>query len=234
MKPRHRRREPELMDGPGLDVREHHRALTALGRANRVSRTAGSLWPAVCRAAGRTPGRPLRILDLATGGGHVAVALARRAARAGMTIEITAYDISPVAVAYGRTLAGRAGVQRVRFEQLDMLRDAWPASADVAMCTLFLHHLDDGDAVALLKRMKAVAQRLVLVSDLRRTRLGYLFAVAGCHLLSRSRVFHVDGARSVRAAFTAAEADALAARAGLDGARVTFHWPQRWLLTWER
>jgi 2-polyprenyl-3-methyl-5-hydroxy-6-metoxy-1,4-benzoquinol methylase len=99
---------------------------------------------------------------------------------------------------------------------------------------LFVHHLDDGDAVALLATMRAAAGSLVLVSDIRRSRLGYLFAAVGCRLLSRSRVFHVDGARSVRAAFTAAEVGDLARQAGMATARVTGHWPQRWLLTWER
>ena len=56
--------------------------------------------------------------------------------------------------------------------------------------------------------MKAAARRLVLVSDLRRSATGYFFAWAGCRLLSRSRVFHVDGTRSVAAAFTPAEARA--------------------------
>jgi hypothetical protein len=103
---------------------------------------------------------------------------------------------------------------------------------DILVCTLFLHHLDEEGAVALLGRMKAAARQLVLVSDLRRSRLGYVFAWAGCRLLSRSRVFHVDGARSVAAAFTTDEARRMAGSAGLEGARVTTHWPQRWLLTW--
>jgi len=239
------------MDQPGLDVGEHIRALTALGRANLVSRTADALWPAIRRAAEtraggtdraatahanpQTPsGGPLRLLDVACGGGHVAVALARRAAREGLCLDITGCDISPVAIEYARTLAARAGVEGVRFEPVDALRGSWPAEADIAICTLFLHHLEDDDAVTLLRRMAAAARRAVIVSDLRRSATGYLFAWAGCRMLSRSRVFHVDGARSVEAAFTPDEAERLAAKAGLDGARVTTHWPQRWMLTWSR
>jgi 2-polyprenyl-3-methyl-5-hydroxy-6-metoxy-1,4-benzoquinol methylase len=232
------------MDQPGLDIRAHHRALTALGRANVVSRTAASLWPAIrlaaeAQASGAATapgadGRPLRILDVACGGGHLAVALARRAARAGAHVEITGCDISPVAVDYARTLALRAGVTGVRFELVDALTGSWPGEVDVAICTLFLHHLDEEDAVALLCRMRGDARRLVLVSDLRRSVPGYAFAWAGCRMLSRSHVFHVDGTRSVEAAFTPADAERLAAKAGLAGARVTTHWPQRWLLTWSR
>jgi len=222
------------MDQPGLDAREHRRALTALGRANLVSRTAAILWPAVREIARTAPAAPIRILDVASGGGHVAVSLARRAARDGIAVDITGCDISPVAIDYARTLARRAGVEGVRFEPVDALHWSWPGKVDVAICTLFLHHLDEDLAAMLLARMKAAARRLVLVSDLRRSATGYLFAWAGCRLLSTSRVFHVDGTRSVAGAFTPAEARRLAARAGLDGARVTTHWPQRWLLTWVR
>ena len=95
--------------------------------------------------------------------------------------------------------------------------------------------VDVTDAHApLLGRMKAAARRLVLVSDLRRSLLGYAFAGIGCRLLSRSDVFLEDGMRSIAAAFTTEEARRLAAESGLDGARLSQVWPQRWLLTWNR
>jgi 2-polyprenyl-3-methyl-5-hydroxy-6-metoxy-1,4-benzoquinol methylase len=222
------------MDQPGLDRREHDHALRSLGRANIISRTTSAVWPAIQRAA-RTKGPgPLRVLDLACGGGHVAVNLAGRLARAGIAADILGCDMSPVALDYARTLAERARVKQVRFVQLDVVRDPWPPGVDVVHCSLFLHHLADDDAVATLRRMKEAARQLVVVSDLRRTDLGYLFAWVGCRMLSRSRVFHVDGARSVMAAFTASEARLLAEQAGLRDADIRECWPQRFLLTWRR
>jgi 2-polyprenyl-3-methyl-5-hydroxy-6-metoxy-1,4-benzoquinol methylase len=105
---------------------------------------------------------------------------------------------------------------------------------DVVVCTLFLHHLTEADAATLLRRMSDAARQMVVVSDLRRTRLGYCFAWVGCRLLSRSRVFHVDGTRSVAAALTTDEARAMAERNQLAGAQVSEIWPQRWLLVWRR
>ena len=221
-----------MMDQPDLDVRSHIPALDALGRANAVSRTAASIWPAVRSAALAAPGRALRVLDLAAGGGHVLVALAQRAGRAGIDMEGIGWDLSPVSVGYARTLAARAGVQGVQFERADALRTPMPTGVDVIVCTLFLHHLQDPEAEALLRRMKGSARLAVAVSDLRRTVLGAAFTWAGCRLLSRSEVFRVDGMRSIAAAYTTSEARALAERAGLTGARVTHTWPQRWLLTW--
>jgi 2-polyprenyl-3-methyl-5-hydroxy-6-metoxy-1,4-benzoquinol methylase len=225
-------RTPELMDQPDLDVREHAHALAALGRANTVSRTTSLIWPAIGRAAHAAGDRPLRVLDLACGGGHVALDLARRLARAGIAADVLGCDRSPVAVGYARTLASRLGVLQVRFAELDVLRDRWPTGFDVVHCSLFLHHLADEEAAAVLRQMKQAARLAVVVSDLRRTRLGYLFAWVGCRVLSRSRVFHVDGLLSVKAAFTTGEARTLATRAGLRGATILNCWPQRFLLTW--
>jgi len=224
--------EAEMMDQPGLDVRRHLHALDALGRANAVSRTAAAIWPSIRAAAQDAANRPLRVLDVASGGGHLLLSLARRAARERVDVEWHGLDVSPVAIEYARTLAARHGVKGVRFELADALRDSMPTGIDVALCTLFLHHLTETDAVALLRRLRDAARHMVVVSDLRRTFLGAAFAWAGCLILSRSEVFRVDGMRSVAAAFTTDEARTLAQRAGLAGARVSEVWPQRWILSW--
>ncbi len=222
------------MDQPGLDRREHERALTALGRINAVSRTVPSVWRVIRDTAGATPRRPLRILDIACGGGHFAVALARRMDREGIPGDVLGCDFSRVAIDYATALAARAGARQVHFAPLDVLRDPWPQGFDVVHCSLFLHHLADSDVVVMLQKMAQAAGRLVVVSDLRRTDLGAMFAWAGCRLLTRSTVVHVDGARSVAAAFTADEALALANAAGLHTATIRHTWPQRFVLTWTR
>ena len=64
------------------------------------------------------------------------------------------------------------------------------------------------------------------------TRHGRHLVEEGSRLLTRSPIVHVDGPLSVRAAFTVAEARQLAERAGLSGATIRRHWPQRFLLSW--
>jgi SAM-dependent methyltransferase len=227
-----RRRQPELMDQPGLPVSEHRQALRGLRRINLLSRTGAVLWPAIARLArNEESDKPVRVLDLATGGGDTPIALARRAFRAGLDVEIDGCDINPQAVRYAQEQAKACGVP-VRFFALDALNEPLPSDYDILSCSLFLHHLDEADVVGLLRRMAASARRLVLVDDLIRSRWGYFMAVIGCHLLSGSRVVHVDGPISVASAFTLDEVLSLAERAGLRGATLTRHWPQRFLLIW--
>ena len=86
------------MDQPELDAAEHAHALTGLGRINRVSRSASMYWPELRRLAKSQHGRPVRVLDLACGGGDVPIALARRAVRSGLNIAIEGCDKSAAAV----------------------------------------------------------------------------------------------------------------------------------------
>ena len=76
-----RRREPELMDQPGLDSAHHFRALRGLGRINLLSNSAGILWPPLVDLARRLSPQPVRVLDVATGGGDLPIRLWRRARR---------------------------------------------------------------------------------------------------------------------------------------------------------
>lgn len=227
-----RRRRPEVMDQLSLEPRRHARALAGLARINFWSGSAGMLWPPLVALARRL-GRPLRVLDVACGGGDVPVRLWRRARRAGLDFRIAGCDKSPVAVEHGRAAAARVGAD-VDFFAHDALSGRPPGEYDAAVSSLFLHHLGDDEAVTLLRRMADAAQHLVLVNDLRRCLTGLTLAHVATRLLSRSPVVHFDGPVSVEGAFTPAEALALAERAGLRGATVARRWPCRFLLSWGR
>ena len=223
--------QAELLDGPGLDRDRHFRALDALARVNRVSRTASRIWSEIVRLS-RDGLRPIRVLDVACGGGDVVHDLARRATRHGVDVELHGCDVSAVALERARERGGEAAA--LRFHELDVLRDPLPGEYHLLCSSLFLHHLSDETAVALLDAMARVTQRVLLVQDLRRTRRGYALAWLGLLALTRSYVAHSDGLASVRAAFTAAEARQLCRAAGLRGAEVRLCWPQRFALRWGR
>jgi 2-polyprenyl-3-methyl-5-hydroxy-6-metoxy-1,4-benzoquinol methylase len=230
---RQRCRRPEVMDQPGLSPARHAGALRGLARINFFSGSAGTLWPPLRDLARAVAPRPLRVLDVATGGGDVPVRLWRRARREGLAVQVEGCDVSPVALEHARACAARRGAG-VRFFVHDALRGEPPAGYDAAVSSLFLHHLGEEDAVAFLRWLAESAGRLVLVNDLARSWAGLALAHVGARLLSASPVVHTDGPRSVQSAFTPAEALTMAGRAGLRGATVTRRWPCRYLLTWRR
>ncbi|MHC5027104.1 MAG: methyltransferase domain-containing protein [Planctomycetota bacterium] len=209
-----RRVEPELMDDPALDARAHAHALVGLARLNRIDRAGARLWKAMRGVVRSSPTRPWRVLDLAAGSGDLAIDVCQRARRAGIDLVMDGCDISSRAVATSTEAARAAGV-RARFVEADVLRDGVPGGYDIVTCSLFMHHLDDEQATALLRRMVESAGAFVIVSDLRRSRASLAAVWLGSRLLSRSPVVRVDAIRSVRAAFTLEEFRSVAADAGV-------------------
>jgi len=226
--------EEEIMDQPGLDAQAHHEALMGIGRVNWISGINGLLWQALMKFRLPNETRPLRVLDLASGGGDVAIQLAQRALYQGVPLDIHGVDISQTAVEFAQARADALHLANVRFQQQDVLHDDLNSTYDVVMSSLFLHHLSEQQAVFLLQKMSSMAERGILLDDLCRSRLGYFLAWCGVRLLTRSAIVHFDGPQSVRAAFRMNEVHSLATQAGLDQIQLQHHWPQRFLLTWKR
>jgi len=88
-------------------------------------------------------------------------------------------------------------------------------SFDFVLCSLFLHHFDDSQVVDLLRGMYDVARRAILVCDLERHVLPYLFLPATRPLFRWQRITLHDGPISVRAAFRERELAGLAKKAGI-------------------
>src|SRR5262245_61620844 len=148
---RERRREPEVMDRDDLDAGLHEQALCGLERINRWSGSARILWPSIRECVRRGAG-PLRVLDIAPGAGDLPISLWWKARRAGLAVEIEGCDRSPRAVAHASRRAAEAGAA-VRFFEWDALSGPLPERYDVVVCSLFLHHLTEEDAVCLLRHL---------------------------------------------------------------------------------
>jgi len=227
-----RRREPELMDDPSLDAAEHDAALRGLARLNVVSRSHAILWPCVRHAAraANLAGRPLRVLDVATGSGDLPLAMAHHACQAGLDIRWSIGDVSAHALEVARRRAAESGLTFTA-HQFDATTDALPAT-DVSICSLFVHHLDPPQVVGLLRGMRCASSVAIGVADLDRSRWGFTLAWLASRTFSRSPIVHTDALLSVRAAFRPNEILPMAQEAGLGGATLRRAWPARWRLWW--
>jgi 2-polyprenyl-3-methyl-5-hydroxy-6-metoxy-1,4-benzoquinol methylase len=228
---RTRARQPEIMDQPDLDPSAFLGALQALERINWLSGSAGILWPPIAELARTEARRPLRVLDIACGAGDVPIRLWQRARATGVMLQMEACDRNETALAYASRQAAANGVP-LRLFRWDAETGQMAGTYDIVTCSLFLHHLDYAGGLRLLEIMARASQRLLLVNDLVRGRLGYALAVLGTRLLARSPVARVDGPRSVESAYSIAEVRELACRAGLACATVKRRWPCRFLLRW--
>jgi 2-polyprenyl-3-methyl-5-hydroxy-6-metoxy-1,4-benzoquinol methylase len=228
-----RHRQPEIMDAPDLPPARFIETLRGLQRVNTVTRSSRLMWPDLRAAAQRHPDRPVRVLDVACGGGDVLIALWRDANRARIRVELEGCDLSPEAVRYASEAASKAGA-RIKFFVHSVAVDALPDGYDMIMSTLFLHHLDEGAAISFLREAALKTRDRVVIQDLVRSRLSYWFARLGTRVLLLNDICSLDGRTSVEGAFTRAEAKELARRAGLEHAEVVPCLPFRYLIRWVR
>ncbi len=223
-------RVPEIMDSSDISPESHHRALAALERINHWSDSAGIVWREIHPMLENK--KVLRVLDVATGGGDVPIALWKLAHQTGVKLEIAGCDKSSTAMAHAKANAEKHGAS-IDWFIWDVFTDSVPQGYDVIVSSLFMHHLDSSQAVAFLKKLAGGAGQRLIVNDLRRSTIGWLLA-AGAACVLGSRVVCVDGPRSVRAAYTMAESAALAVQAGLANVKIEPRFPFRFVLSGSR
>lgn len=171
--------------------------------------------------------RPRTLLDIGSGGGDVARALAGWAARDGLLLSVTAIDPDARAHAYA---LGRPGLPGLTFRRaLSSELVAEGARFDFVVSNHVLHHLGAAQLGGLLFDSERLCSGRVLHSDIERGRLAYLAFGTLTRPFFRRSFIRGDGLTSIRRSFTAAELRAVVPV----GWRVTRELPSRLVLRWE-
>ena len=194
--------ESELLDH-GVPEGEALESLADLRRVNRWLGTHRRLRNATRPFLSSSP-RP-RLLDVGCGSADIPDRIRRSFPGPLLAVGV---DI--------KMLHLRAAPPSVRRVVADVHALPFPSGAfDVVLASHFLHHFDGAEAAAVLRRLYDVARRALIVDDIRRARVPYVFARSLFPLLLRSRVSVADGALSIRRAFTATELATAFAEAGI-------------------
>ncbi len=206
---------PEWMDVAETTTPELERDLANLESLNRRfgahTTVLGCLDPLL------RLGHPMHLLDLATGAGDIPRAIVARARQLGCPVLITAVDRQQPTLAIAERRA--QAFPEIHFVQADMLTFDTGTQYDVVMSNLALHHLEEFNAIRLLRRCRELTKGVALVTDLRRSRLAQaaIFAVTG--LFYREPMTRHDARLSAERAFSFAEVTKLAVAAGWWGFR---------------
>jgi 2-polyprenyl-3-methyl-5-hydroxy-6-metoxy-1,4-benzoquinol methylase len=200
--------EPELMDRPQPVTAELTRDLRNLRQLNRYFGSYRLIEYFLRRWI--QPRSRMRILDLATGSGDIPRLIVDYARSAGADVTVDAVDRQSSTLEIARSLS--RDYPEIEFLQGDVLSFG-EGAYDVVLCSLALHHFEEGAAVQLLRRCRDLSRRYVLVSDLRRG----LLATIGVYLLTalvfREPMTQTDARLSAERAFSFHEFKSLAERA---------------------
>jgi SAM-dependent methyltransferase len=207
--------EPEQLD-VGVPDAEARKSLADLRFVNRWLGNRGAFQRAVRPFLEAAP-RP-RLLDVGCGSADVPAAVVRGLGRPMLAVGLDAKRLH-LQEAPREVAPVQGDVERLPFR---------PRSFDVVTASLFLHHFGDDELPELLRSLFALARRALVVNDLRRAWVPYLFGRAVFRPLFRSRVSVEDGLLSIRRGFREADLAAAFARAGIP-VRIRRSWPYRLL-----
>ncbi len=202
--------ELELMDRPQPVSPELEQDLRSIRQLNRWVGSHRLVRRFVCRWV--KPGARIRIVDLATGSGDIPRLIVDHARKIGARVEIVALDRQSATLEIARKLSGH--YPEISFVEADILGFKPPDGYDLVLCSLALHHFSDEDSVRVLRRCRELSDKFVLVSDLRRGWLGMIGVYLLTVLIFRAPMTRYDARLSMARAFSFAELDDLARRAG--------------------
>jgi SAM-dependent methyltransferase len=229
-----RQLSPEKMDQPGLEPRSHAQALAALRRINFLSGTASQIGRQITKIVPPGTTNSLRILDLACGSGDVLLNILAYCRKKYASVEGIGVDMSPFAIAQAQSLAVQRKITGVEFQVSEVLKNPLPQDCDVIVSSLFLHHLETDKVEQLLKEVAESARHGVVISDLKRSNLGWTLAWVVSRVITLSPIVRYDGPISVQGAFSTAEIREISVKAGMETAEIFDCWPQRWMLRWKK
>ena len=200
--------EPEVLDHVPPEVARPN--LADLVRINK--RLGGhSVLRKALKAAIQTPG-PFSLLDVGAASGDSA-----------RFISGVYPDATVTCLDYNATNLERAPRPKLIADAFNL--PFAERSFDIVLCSLFLHHFQNFEAIELLRGFYRAARQALVVCDLERHVLPYLFLPATRPLFRWNDITVSDGLKSVRAAFKGDELKQVALAAGIRNPEVRVYRP---------
>ena len=223
---------PELMDSP-CGYQEFRTFLRHLAKVNRVTlgyrptlafldRIAGSCD--AVRAPDAAPSRPLRILDVGSGGGDTLRAVAHWAAKHNLPVELTGIDLNPHSTRAAQEFSAKDPLaSNINWITSDVFTYSPDNAPDIILSALFTHHLGSPEIVRFLAWMEQHARLGWFINDLHRSRSAAFFFPFLPMLLGWHPFIANDGPVSLRRAFVPEDWQRMLAQANITSANIEQH-----------
>jgi ubiquinone/menaquinone biosynthesis C-methylase UbiE len=221
----------ELLDLHRGSRAEVRRSLHDLARINTYLGGAKISCETIFALLEKSKQREASVLDVGTGLADFPLQLQTHAARRDLKLRLCALDINARHLQIAREdLPGASGVLLLRGDAFALpLADA---SVDVVHSNLFLHHFRAPQIQILLHEFSRVAKIGWVMNDLERHGLPLWFFRTTWPIFARSPLTRLDGAASIRRAYTLNEMRTIIRE--FPGAKVERKLPFRLCLSWTR
>jgi ubiquinone/menaquinone biosynthesis C-methylase UbiE len=175
--------------------------------------------------------QPVSVLDVGCGGGLFALNLGAYFAQ----MHFMGCDISPEAIGMAAQQLKIKQQNNVSFNLQSQLKLDLPEnSVDILITTLVCHHIEDSELVDFLQDTLRISRKAVLINDLHRHIIPYLFYKLFSPIFGNRLINH-DGLISIKRGFIRNDWTSLLERAQIDHFTIKWRFPFWWsVILWKK
>ncbi|WP_207533649.1 methyltransferase domain-containing protein [Desertivirga arenae] len=171
----------------------------------------------------------MTISDWGCGGGDSLRVLAKWGRKNGKNLKFVGVDATATAVEYARLHS--SPYPEISYIHSDVMSEKLRADQfDIVLSSLFTHHFDNADWIALVRKMLDCSRKAVIVNDLHRHWFAYHSIGVLTQAFSKSPMVKHDSKLSVLKGFQRKEIEELLAKAGIANYQLRWMWAFRWQL----
>lgn len=167
----------------------------------------------------------ITIIDLGCGDGNMLRILADMGRKTGRKFKLIGLDANAYTIEYAR--ARSKGYHEITYLEMDVFSNQMQdLEYDIALATLFMHHLSDDEIEALLTSLISKAKVGLVINDLHRSKLAY-YLFKGYGLFIKNAMVKHDGAISILRAFKRVDLERFSYKLGLNS-EIRWKWAFRY------
>lgn len=199
-----RTREVEIMDDVSLRPEILEQNLREITLFNRLLGGDRVTLEGIKKLLRVHKGGAIHITDVGCGDGEMLRRIQRWADKKNVKVTLHGIDFNPNAIQLAREMSQNIG--DIQYTQADILTiNAADFKTDIVLCTLTLHHFEDGLLAEIMQKFIDAARLGVVINDLQRSKWAYVLFHIVSILFSLSKTSKNDGKISIRRGFTKAE-----------------------------
>lgn len=230
---KYRTKQLEIIDDLNLSGEELKELLTDLKKVNKWLGGNGITISGINKITGDSSKKaPITILDVGCGDGEVLRHIARYAEKKGYNFQLIGLDANEFIIS--EAIERSKDFKNISFRQLNVFSEELSEiNFDIALCTLFLHHLKDSEIINTINRLQEKAKVGVVVNDLQRSRMAFWLFKIVVSLFLKTKIAKHDGLVSVARGFKRSELLDFSKKIKNSNSFIRWRWAFRyqWIIT---
>ncbi len=196
--------QPEFLDSPDCDPQLSHSSYRFMEWINRfVGGTRAVKNFLTTEFSHNGSSHPMRILDIGSGTCDIPLAITKWAWKQSRRIEFTCIETNETALKIASENIKKSGFDSIKLKHESILTFNCRQHFDYAIGSMFFHHFQDEQILALIRKLRSCVLRGILINDLRRNLTSFASCAALVCLLSKG--LKHDALLSIRKGFKSNE-----------------------------